>query len=188
MTFRFKLRTIKLMPKVKTENNNKNSFTPSRKFLDFIYEVSNPNNIRNLVGVFLFLILIITMPLIIIATISDYGWDLKVQASCPQGAAPNDEIKPVVLVEKPIEGSYIAGNKLSVKVRATDNVCIRKVLLFIDGKEVKTFNKPPFTYSWNLRGVAAGTHVISVRAVDAADNISASSVSIFRSAMGLVEP
>ena len=164
--------------------------TPAIVALDaFLRSINTPSNIRNLVSVFLVLFMLLTIPLLVIGTINER--DLKSLAktpTCTNLASLPDEISPSVAIENPSEGDYIKGNSLLIKIKATDNICVKTVSLLIDGQLVKTFTSSPYIYSWDLRAAQAGNHVISVRAADSVSNISIASTTVYRSAKSLVTP
>ena len=177
------------MPNAKKKDSVKNSATPPNKILSWGSTINEPHTVKVLTIGFLTLILLLTIPLVVISTVNE--WSLTSEAKtppCTRGDLLRDETKPSVSIETPTEGSYIKGNSLTIKVRALDNVCVKKVMVLIDGSLVKNFTRPPYNYTWKLKEVRAGTHTISARAADASDNISVASTSVFRSAKGLVNP
>jgi hypothetical protein len=177
------------MPKAKKKDSVKNSATLSSKILSWGNTINEPHTVKVLTIGFFTLILLLTIPLVVISTVNE--WSLTSEAKAPPCTKDDllqDETKPSVSIETPAEGSYIKGDHLTIKVRAIDNVCVKKVTVLIDGSLVKNFTSLPYNYTWNLKGVSAGTHTISARAADASDNISVASTSFFRSAEGLVSP
>lgn len=176
----------------KVKHKSSNTFqpkTPVIVMLDaYIKSISTPRNIGNLTGAFLILVMFLTIPLLVIATINQR--DLRSTAQvpiCPPIALLNDQTPPSVSIQNPSEGNYLTGKGIMIKIGATDNTCVQKVSLLIDGKLVKTFDSTPYIYYWDLRAVTAGSHVISVRAADASSNISVASASVFRSAKSFVK-
>ena len=162
--------------------------TPAIVALDaFLKSINTPSTIRNLVSVFLILFMFLTIPLLVIGTLNER--DLKSLAqtpSCTNLVSSPDEISPSIAIENPSEGSYVKGKSLLIKIEVSDNICVKTVSLLIDGKSTKTFIYSPYIYSWDLRSVRAGNHTISVRATDAAGNVSVASTTVYRSAKSFV--
>lgn len=82
-----------------------------------------------------------------------------------------DTTPPTVRLTQPTNGAKVDGN-VTISVDATDNAgtaAIRQTL-FIDGLNVASANGGSLTYRWNTRKAAAGTHVITAVATDAAGN------------------
>jgi hypothetical protein len=131
--------------------------------------------------------LFLAIPILVTATINQRGLNSVAKTNCQPSSSTSDQNLPLVSVEDPTEGQYLTENSLLIKARASDNVCVKKVELLIDGQLVKTFINTPYIYSWDLRIVKAGGHVISTRATDQAGNLSVASVSVFRSAKDLVK-
>jgi hypothetical protein len=83
---------------------------------------------------------------------------------------------PVVSITAPVDGQRVKGLwNLKVKVNASDNVGVSRVVLYADGKLVNTSSYAPVTFTWNVRRATAGAHVFQAYAYDAAGNIGASS-------------
>ena len=164
--------------------------TPAIVALDaFLKSVNTPSNIKNLVSVFLVLFMLLTIPILVISTINQR--DLRSLAetpTCTNLASLPDETAPSVAIENPTEGDYLRETSLLIEIKATDDICVKKVSLLIDGQIVKAFIAPPYIYSWDLREVKAGNHTISVRAADAVNNISVTSITAYRSAKSFVAP
>ncbi|UFS69117.1 Ig-like domain-containing protein [Geomonas sp. RF6] len=79
----------------------------------------------------------------------------------------NDKTAPTVTLLSPTS-SYFKGTSLAVKASGTDNVGIKKMLLYIDGVLKYTTTYSSFSTSVAL---AAGQHTIVVKAYDAANNV-----------------
>jgi hypothetical protein len=54
--------------------------------------------------------------------------------------------------------------------KATDNVAVAKLEIYIDGALAATYNSSSFSMDWNTRKVGNGTHTIALKAYDSAGN------------------
>jgi hypothetical protein len=84
-----------------------------------------------------------------------------------------DTTPPVIAITSPVSGSTVSGN-LSVLVKATDNVGVVKVALYVDGSLSAASTTAPFTTKWNSRKAARGPHTLQTKAYDAAGNMGSS--------------
>lgn len=84
-----------------------------------------------------------------------------------QTLPPADTAKPAVSLQLPDTLSGIA----SIAVSARDNVGVDKVAFLLDGKPVFTDFAAPFTWDLDTRELSDGRHTITVRAFDAAGNV-----------------
>jgi hypothetical protein len=89
-----------------------------------------------------------------------------------------DTTPPVVTITNPTGGT-VAGN-VSVSVNATDNAGASgiKMTLAIDGVTKAQGSGGSLGYNWNTKKAVAGTHAITVTAIDAAGNASTASVNV----------
>jgi thermitase len=88
-----------------------------------------------------------------------------------------DTTPPTVSIGAPASGATVAGT-LSVEGSATDNVGVTKIELDVDGAAVATAASSPFSFSWNSATTSNGSHSISVKAYDAANNVGSASVTV----------
>jgi PKD repeat protein len=93
--------------------------------------------------------------------------------------ASTDSIAPTISITSPKDGSTVAGI-VSVQVNASDNVGVKKVELYVDGKLTATSTTSPFTTKWNAKKASIGQHTLQVKAYDAAGNVGAASVVVNR--------
>ena len=84
-------------------------------------------------------------------------------------------IPPVVNIVSPAQGGAISGN-VSVEVNATDDVAIDHVELYVDGVQIDTSRRTPFTMRWNSRKAATGTHALQCKAYDTQGNVGTSPI------------
>jgi len=90
----------------------------------------------------------------------------------------NDTIAPVISSFNLTDGMTVSSSKQSISASATDNQKVAKISLTIDGKEVAIAYGSSISYSWNTRNVANGTHTVTVRAWDAANNSASKSATV----------
>ncbi len=91
-----------------------------------------------------------------------------------------DRVPPVINIYYPAQGAELSG-EVEIKADASDNVGVRYVFFYIDGRLHKMImNAPPFVDLWDTTRVADGTHVLQVRAMDEAENAGSSAeVTVF---------
>jgi len=97
--------------------------------------------------------------------------------SATTGAAVIDTTAPVVNIQNPANGATVSGS-VAVSVKASDNVSVSSLKLYIDGKLVSSSSASSLSYNWNTRKVSAGNHTISSQAADPSNNIGSQSISV----------
>ncbi len=80
---------------------------------------------------------------------------------------------PIVTITKPATGLYIP-TSTTITATARDRVKISKMQVYIDGILKATSSNSSISYLWNTKGIARGSHTISVKAFNSA-NISGES-------------
>jgi len=80
-----------------------------------------------------------------------------------------DTQPPTANITSPANGSTVS-RMTTINVSATDNVGVARVAIYIDGVQVYSGTSAPYTYNWNARKAATGTHTITATAWDAAGN------------------
>ncbi len=89
-----------------------------------------------------------------------------------------DTIPPTVDITSPLNDTYVHG-VVSIKVTATDNVGVTKVVFTINGKNyTDTDGTDGWNYNWNTIGFTDGVYNITVTAYDAANNSQNQTISI----------
>lgn len=93
-----------------------------------------------------------------------------------QNAVIVDTTAPSVAIISPTNGSRLRSKRTNIDVRASDNVGVTRVELFINGNffGASTSSAPRFV--WNTGRIPNGTYTLQSFAYDAAGNIGASSV------------
>ena len=89
-----------------------------------------------------------------------------------------DTTAPTVAISSPGAGSTVGGGRLTIGANAADASGIQAVEFYVDNTLLVRDTSAPYTASWNLRKVAAGTHTIRVVATDNAGNKGESSISV----------
>lgn len=102
----------------------------------------------------------------------------EVQTYYLGSAPPQDTTPPQVTIASPANGSVYRRGSVSINASATDNVGVVAMTLAIDGVQKTTVAGAALTYSWSIKNVATGQHVIAVTAKDAAGNSAAGSVTV----------
>ncbi|RFC38339.1 MAG: Serine protease, subtilisin family [Candidatus Nitrotoga sp. LAW] len=89
----------------------------------------------------------------------------------------SDTVAPVISSFNLVDGMTVS-NKQAIKVTATDDQSVAKIVLSIDGKQVATAYGNSLSYNWNTRNIAKGAHSATVQAYDAANNITSKTVTV----------
>jgi hypothetical protein len=82
----------------------------------------------------------------------------------------DNEPPQITLLDPSPDQIYLASKTPSLlfQVDAHDNLEIKKVDFFLDGKLIATLSQPPFALPWQTPPI--GNHVLQVEAVDLAGN------------------
>jgi hypothetical protein len=82
-----------------------------------------------------------------------------------------DAIAPTISITSPVDGATVGGaGNLAVRVTASDNVAVTKVVFQVDGGSTLTDGAAPWELWLNGATLATGTHTIAATAYDAAGN------------------
>ncbi|HWU86061.1 MAG TPA: M4 family metallopeptidase [Kofleriaceae bacterium] len=90
------------------------------------------------------------------------------------GPAPTDAVPPTVAIASPANGARVASG-FQVQVNTTDDQCINKVELLIDGTVAQTLTAAPFNFTTDA-SLASGSHMIEVKSYDAFNQSTASAM------------
>lgn len=85
-----------------------------------------------------------------------------------------DTTAPTCSLTAPANGATVSGT-VTITATASDNVGVAKVEFYVDGALSSTDTTSPYSASWSSTSVANGTHTISAKAYDAANNVGSSS-------------
>jgi hypothetical protein len=104
---------------------------------------------------------------------------LSVNVSNGSTLKVTDTTPPTVAITKPVGNSKVSGT-VSVGVAATDNAGTTGLTgkLYIDGVLVASGSGGAFSYNWNTRKAASGSHTLTAVAQDASGNASSTSVTV----------
>ncbi len=120
-----------------------------------------------------------------------YGWGrvnaYKAVLAAKNSVSTGDTTPPTVRITAPLSGATVAGT-ISVQGTATDNVGVTSIELDVDGVAVATATVSPFAFSWNTAASANGSHTLTVKAYDAANNVGSVSVSVTVSNVIITSP
>ncbi|HKW98512.1 MAG TPA: Ig-like domain-containing protein [Bryobacteraceae bacterium] len=113
-----------------------------------------------------------------------FGWGrvnaYKAVLAAKNSVTPTDTKPPVVSISSPLSGVTVAGT-VAVQGSATDNVGVTKIQFYVDGSLMSSAAVSPFAFSWNSTAVANGSHTLTVKAYDAANNVGSASVAVIAS-------
>jgi hypothetical protein len=90
------------------------------------------------------------------------------------GSASNDFDPPTVSITAPAAGATLS-NVVSLTAVAGDDVGVTRVEFFVDGSLLATLSTGPYNCNFDTRSVWDGNHVLTVRAFDAAGNMTITS-------------
>ncbi len=86
---------------------------------------------------------------------------------------PPDTTPPTASISSPSAGATVSGT-ISVTASASDNVGVTKVDLYLDGALFATGTSAPYSFAWNTKTAANGSHTLKAIATDAAGNAGSS--------------
>ncbi|MEI8143644.1 MAG: Ig-like domain-containing protein [Candidatus Berkelbacteria bacterium] len=107
---------------------------------------------------------------------------VSISSAVSSSAAPvADAIVPVIIFVSPTANPYswIAGN-LQLSIRATDNISVAKVEVYIDDELALTTTQSVFTATWPRDDVPAGTYQLRAVATDNSGNFAEIETSIIK--------
>src|SRR5262249_14080855 len=88
-----------------------------------------------------------------------------------------DTTPPTASITSPGTGATVSGT-VSIQANASDNVGVTRVDFLVDGTVLSSDTTSPYSASWNTTGTANGTHSLTVRAFDAANNSTTSAPAV----------
>jgi subtilisin family serine protease len=91
----------------------------------------------------------------------------------PAPTTVTDTTAPSVSITSPAAGATVS-RTVTVGVRASDNVGVTKVSLYVDGALIGSSTSAPFSVNWNTKKTSVGSHTITVKAYDARGNVGTS--------------
>ena len=84
---------------------------------------------------------------------------------------------PTLAISSPASGATVSGT-VTVQGSVTDSSTISQIQLLVDGNVASTVYSSPFAFSWNSNSAANGSHTLSVRSTDIANNVAQASVAV----------
>ena len=87
-----------------------------------------------------------------------------------------DRMKPVVSISKPKNNSKYRSGLIVIGGKATDNVAVASVALFIDNQLVTVSPARIFSWTEDVASLSMGKHKIRVRAIDTSGNVGWSTI------------
>ena len=85
------------------------------------------------------------------------------------GGGGGDTTPPVTSITSPANGATVSGSA-GVTASASDNVGVTRVEFWLDGALQSTDTTSPYSWTWDTKGVADGSHSLHTQAYDAAGN------------------
>jgi subtilisin family serine protease len=89
----------------------------------------------------------------------------------------SDTTAPVVTFVSPANNSTLSGTA-SVSVKATDNIGVTKVELYLDSQLISTSATASAVFSLNTASYTSGTHTLKASGYDAAGNVGSASIAV----------
>ncbi|HVT02207.1 MAG TPA: Ig-like domain-containing protein [Thermoanaerobaculia bacterium] len=87
--------------------------------------------------------------------------------------APADTQAPTTAIISPAANATVSGTT-TVSASASDNIGVTKVEIYLDGALKTTITAAPYDWSWNTTTASNGTHSLTSKAYDAANNVGTS--------------
>ncbi len=91
-----------------------------------------------------------------------------------------DTTAPTVAISNPVSNAKVVTPNQNVSISATDNVGVKSLKLYIDGRLVSTSSTGSLSYSWNTKKTKVGSHTINAQAADAAGNSASTLITVTR--------
>jgi hypothetical protein len=92
-------------------------------------------------------------------------------------ASGSDTTPPTVTITSPANGATVVG-KVTLAAKATDNVAVAAITLYLDGSVVATTNMASVSYNWNTRKAKSGSHTISAVVRDSSGNQATATITV----------
>jgi len=84
----------------------------------------------------------------------------------------NDTIAPIISIYSPAPNTVVTqGSTVAIKAKATDNVRVKLMSMYVDGGSNTKSSSDEVAYTWNSTGARVGTHTISISAIDDKNNL-----------------
>ncbi len=90
-----------------------------------------------------------------------------------------DTIAPIASITSPSNGSTV-GKKVTINATASDNIAVTKLELYIDGVLKSVTNTSSLSYNWNTNTASKGSHTITAKAYDGAENVGVYTITVYK--------
>lgn len=90
-----------------------------------------------------------------------------------------DTTAPLVWMTSLVNGQTVSGN-ITLAAKATDNVAVVKMEMYVDGALKATSNLAKVSTRWNTKNASRGLHILMAKAYDAAGNVSSTSITVVK--------
>jgi subtilisin family serine protease len=91
----------------------------------------------------------------------------------PATVVRRETVPPVAVLTEPADGASVQGT-ITVRATASDNVAVRRVELYLDGRWIASDATAPYSFVWNTRLARGGSHTLVAKAYDTSGNVDAS--------------
>lgn len=106
-------------------------------------------------------------------------------ATAPLPPPTADTTAPAVVFTSPAHNETLNGKKINVRVTASDAGGLKSVSYLLNGNALSgAITAAPYNYSWDVGGVAIGSHQLTAKAVDKAGNVGSATITVTIKANG----
>jgi hypothetical protein len=103
-----------------------------------------------------------------------FNWHTRIGSFKFAGCGGPDNTNPTVSITSPANGANVNGTR-AVNANASDDVGVTKVEFYADGNLIGTDTTAPYSTNWDTTTVSNGSHSLTGKAFDAANNTGTSS-------------
>jgi hypothetical protein len=89
-----------------------------------------------------------------------------------------DTLAPTVSITSPVANATLGHGNVTISASASDDIAVRAVEFYVDGKLIASDAGAPYAVNWNARKAASGAHTIKARAIDTSGNASDQSIGV----------
>jgi hypothetical protein len=83
-----------------------------------------------------------------------------------------DNTKPTVTITAPADGAIVSGASVALSANANDTSGVQSLSFYIDSALIGTDDIAPYSVTWDSTGASDPSHVLLVKAIDTAGNLS----------------
>lgn len=92
----------------------------------------------------------------------------------------NDTSYPTISSTNLTDDMKLSGRRQAISISASDNQSVSKISLSLDGKEIAISYGTTLNHTLNTRGIASGSHVMTVRITDNSGNVTSRSYTVLK--------